>query len=140
MATAKKKATAKAAPRRKAKAKPTASTLAGEVLGLPPGMRQLDASFAPTWDIDAMPVLHGTWTDVREVELTQGRKVVTRRCAEVKADDGSGTRVTVWESAGLSALFDENPIGRAVFIRFDGYGKAKKGQNAPKLFTVGVAE
>ncbi|GAG29262.1 unnamed protein product, partial [marine sediment metagenome] len=80
--------------------------------------------------------------EVREVEFKQGRKVVQRRVCEVTAED-TGKRYSVWESAALGTFIDhvaKEGIGDIVFLRFDGLGKAKTGQNAPKLFTVAIAE
>jgi hypothetical protein len=53
----------------------------------------------------------------------------------------SGERFTVWESAALVELFDqikETGEGPEVYLRFEGLGKKKPGQNPPKLFTVAI--
>ena len=130
--TAKKKATKKAPA--KAAALPAAEAI-------PEGFEQIGGGYAPTWKPDEKRVLHGPVTGgVREVEMTIGRKKQTRRCMEVTAKK-SGERFTVWESAALGALFDqilETGEGPEVYICYDGLGKAKPGQNPPKLFTVAV--
>ena len=109
--------------------------------GIPEGFEQIGGGYAPTWKPDEIQVLHGPVTgDVRTVEMTIGRKKQERRCMEV-TQKKSGVRFTVWESAALGALFDQIAVtgeGPEVYIRFEGLGKAKTGQNAPKLFTVAV--
>jgi len=108
---------------------------------IPQGFEQIGAGYAPTWKPEELGVLHGKVTgSVREVELTIGRKKQQRRCMEVTRKK-SGERFTVWESAALGDLFDQvSEIGEGceVWLRFDGHGKAKTGQNAPKLFTVAL--
>ena len=117
--------------------KATASKLAKSSNGeIPKGMRQLSSDYAPSWDPEKVPTLNGTFGEVRTIPLKQDGKRVERRCVEMSTSDGK--RVTVWESAGLKRLFDEVEPGANVYIHFDGYGEAKPGQNAPKLFTVGV--
>ncbi len=122
----------------KAKAKATASSLARSSGNVPKGMKAINSSFAPTWDPEARKELTGTFGPIKEVPLKQGNKTVDRRCVEFTTHDGE--RFTIWESAGLKVMFDDVKPGTEVYIRFDGYGQAKKGQNAPKLFTVGVED
>lgn len=117
--------------------KATATKLAkSSSANVPKGMKALSGSFAPTWDPEKVNPIQGTFGEPKEVQLKQGNKTVTRRCVEFTTDKGD--RFTVWESAGLKTMFDEVEAGTKVYIHFDGYGEAKKGQNAPKLFTVGV--
>ena len=134
--TAKKKATKKTPAAATAEALPASE-------GIPEGFEQIGGGYAPTWKPDELRVLHGPVTGgVREVEMTIGRKKQTRRCMEVTRKK-TGERFTVWESAALGALFDqiaETGEGPEVYIRYDGLGKAKTGQNPPKLFTVAVKQ
>ena len=108
---------------------------------VPEGFEKIGGGYAPTWKPEEMKVLHGPVTGgVREVEMTIGRKKQTRRCMEV-THKKSGERFTVWESAALGELFDtivETGEGPQVFLRFEGLGKKKAGQNPPKLFTVAI--
>ena len=110
---------------------------------IPEGFEQIGGGYAPTWKPEELGVLHGPVTGgVREVEMTIGRKKQTRRCMEVTRKK-SGERFTVWESAALGDFFDaiaETGEGPEVYIRFDGLGTAKKGQNPPKLFTVAIKQ
>ena len=108
---------------------------------VPEGFEEIGGGYAPTWRPEEKRVLHGPVTGgVREVEMTIGRKKQTRRCMEVTAQK-TGERFTVWESAALGELFDqisETGEGPKVFLRFEGLGKKKPGQNPPKLFTVAI--
>jgi hypothetical protein len=120
-----------------AKATATARKLAKSTSGnVPKGMKALSGSFAPSWDCEKVPTLEGTFGPIKSVPIKQGSKTVERRCVEFTTN--SGDRYTVWESAGLKTMFEEVESGTGVYIHFDGYGEAKKGQNAPKLFTVGI--
>lgn len=111
--------------------------------GIPEGMKQMGGGYAPTWKPEKPgEELHGTVTSgVRDVEFKQGRKVVQRRVMEVTTNE-TAERFAVWESAALGELFDdiaERGEGVEVYLRFDGLGKKKAGQNPPKLFTVATA-
>lgn len=134
--------TAKAKPSAKATAKPvkapTAAKLAKASDDIPAGMKQLSGNFAPSWNPEEVPILHGTYSEPKSVTLTQGNKKVERRCVEFTTD--TGEKYTVWESAGLAQMFETVEAGTPVYIRFDGLGVARKGQNAPKLFTVAIQE
>jgi hypothetical protein len=133
------KKTAKAAAAKKT-AKANAVALP-ESETIPEGFEEIGGGYSATWKPDERKVLHGPVTGgVREVELTIGRKKQTRRCMEVTAKK-SGERFTVWESAALVELFDqikETGEGPEVYLRFEGLGKKKPGQNPPKLFTVAI--
>ena len=133
--TAKKKAAKKTAPASAPAALPESEES-------PEGFEQVGGGYAPTWKPEEHgKLVHGKVTGgVREVEMTIGRKKTNRRCMEV-TQKKSGERLTLWESAALVDLFDqiaETGEGPEVFVRFDGYGKKKPGQNPPKLFTVAV--
>ena len=108
---------------------------------IPEGFETIGASYAPAWKPEELKVLHGPVTGaVRSVELTIRKEKKTVRCMEVTRKK-SGERFTVWESASLRDLFDqivELGEGPEVYIRYDGLGKKKPGQNPPKLFTVAI--
>ena len=110
---------------------------------IPEGFKQMGGGYAATWkpETEGESLTGFVTGGVRDVELTIGRKKQTRRCFEMTTDDDQ--RFTIWESAALGELFDtviEAGEGIGVYLRFDGYGKKKPGQNPPKLFTVAVAE
>jgi hypothetical protein len=108
---------------------------------VPSGYKQIGGGYADSWNPEEMPVLEGKVTgEVKTVEMTIGRKKTERRCLEFTTNDDLA--VTIWESAALGHFFDHvqnEGIGGQYFIRYDGLGKAKKGQNPPKLFTVAAA-
>jgi len=110
---------------------------------VPKGMRVLEGGYAKTWNVDEKPILQGEVRDVpKEVTLNAGTKKETKRnCVEVH--DGN-ERYTLWESATLKALFErlsvEKDLPLKIWVEFTGYGVAKRGQNAPKLFNVAVGE
>jgi hypothetical protein len=133
--------TAKKTARKKAPAKAAATALP-KAEPIPEGFEQIGGGYATTWKPEEHgKLLHGKVTGgVREVEMTIGRKKQTRRCMEV-TQKKSGERYTLWESAALGELFDtivDTGEGPEVYVRFDGYGKKKAGQNPPKLFTVAI--
>jgi len=110
----------------------------------PKGMKVLEGGFAKTWNVDEMPVLEGTVANPPKlVTLNQGTKKQTeRQCVEVRTK--SGDRYTLWESAALTTLFErlgvEKDLPLDIWVAFKGYGTAKKGQNAPKLFDVAISD
>jgi hypothetical protein len=104
---------------------------------LPAGFKKVEG-FALPWDLDEMPVLQGTWGKVRTITVKRGKKMEEQRVCDVETADGK--RYNVWESALLRPLFDDADEGTDVYIAFEGYGKAKAGQNAPKLFTVATRD
>lgn len=116
----------------------SADRIANGSADVPKGMKALSGSFAPTWDPAKVGTLDGTFGPIKTVPLKQGNKTQDRRCVEFKTQGGE--RFTVWESAGLRTLFDEVKPGTRVFIKYEGLGQAKRGQNAPKRFLVAVAD
>ena len=134
--TAKKKATRNPATAPASASLPAASSI-------PEGFKKLGGGYADTWAPEIGDELIGIVTSpIKIVPLKQGRKTTDRRCMEVTAN-GSDARYTIWESATLVNLFDElgdNAEGSSVYLRFDGLGKKKAGQNPPKLFTVAIGE
>ena len=141
--TSKKKTSKKRARKSSASASASAEALPqGE--GIPEGFEQIGAGYAPTWKPEEHgKLLHGKVTGaVREVEMTIRKKTEVRRCMEV-TQKKTGERFTLWESAALTELFEtivDTGEGPEVYVRFDGFGKKKPGQNAPKLFTVAIKQ
>ena len=141
-----KKTSKKSASKRGTTTANNAATSLPQSADIPKGMKQMGGGYAPTWKPEEVgESLHGQVSGVpREVEFKQGRKTVQRRVMEVT--DQEGNRHAVWESAALGALFDdlveagEGAEGREMYLRFDGLGKKKAGQNPPKLFTIAVSE
>lgn len=137
----KKKASAKGSATASAKRNGKGNAALPPAGDIPEGMKQLGGGYAPTWKPETGDSLHGNVSSaIRTVEMKIGRKVQERRVFELTTKDDQ--RFAVWESAALSELFEqveEAGVGFEVYIRFDGLGTAKKGQNPPKLFTVAAA-
>jgi hypothetical protein len=117
------------APRSKAAAKIT----------VPRGYERI-AGFGESWPgKEPKPgmTLEGTITEFGEFESSQKvrGKVEKRTVQTAKIEAKDGKLYTLYESAQLRGLF-EYEAGCEVFIVFNGYGEAKRGQSAPKLFDV----
>jgi len=131
MANANRQKTAKAA------AQTDSANGANSVRRLRPGFKPLQSGGVP-WDMEAMPELIGEWKGVRTVPVKRGRNMDEQRLATVLTDDER--LITIWESAMLRELFDTAQEGDRVAIVYLGLGKAKPGQNPPKLFEVGIQQ
>lgn len=117
--------------KRKVKAKAKVSTTQ-----LPKGYESI-GGFGKSWpneDTEVGELLEGTIIEFDEVDVKRGKRTDTVQTLKLETVDGV---FTIWESSGTRALF-EYEEGTKVAIIFDGYGKAKRGQNAPKLFRIGV--
>jgi hypothetical protein len=133
------KSKSKTASKSKAKLK----VVSNKAPTLPSGYRVIGR--APNWDIEKNPVISGERGPTVEVKFTdppkKGEKKpkvrLVRTC--VVTDEVIGP-VNVWESGMLKDFFDQTEDGDNVRIEFRGYGQAKRGQNAPKLFTCGVLD
>jgi len=121
----------------KAKAKAKSKSNAASKHQLPNGYKVIGR--APNWDAEKNPVLEGVRGDTQEVVFDKGtRKERTQRLCIVQ-DETLGA-VTLWEASMLKDLFDQTKDGDDIRVEFLGYGEKKKGQNAPKLYSVGVRE
>lgn len=139
-ATAKAKAKAKVTPIQNGKSLPQSADI-------PSGMKQMGGGYAPTWTpVEIGDSIHGVVSDLpKELTLNKGTKKenVTR---VMEVTDMEGERFAVWDSAVLASLFDEieglddAAIGVEIYIKYDGLGKKKPGQNPPKLFTVAIQD
>jgi hypothetical protein len=122
------KAKAKVKAKSKSKSKPVM---------LPSGYKVIGR--APNWDIEKHPVIEGERSEAREVTFDEGTKKERAVRTIIVADETLGA-VNVWESSGLRDLFDQTEAGDVVRIEYLGLGKAKKGQNAPRLFSCSMKE
>ena len=107
------------------------------VAALPKGFTAI-GGFGKTFpgeDTKPGEAIQGVITDYHENIKTQHG--VT---ANLKLEAADGEVYTVWQSAALAVLFDEDYTDVEVFIRFDGLGKKKGKKNPPKLFTLAVNE
>jgi hypothetical protein len=127
-----------------AKAKANTSASLPEATPVPEGFRQISQERGILWDHEDMPVMMGTvkgpiqTVTVQTPQGPQDRRLFL--CEEKETEEV----YAIWESATLTPLFTEleslDDIHVSVFIRFDGYGQKKPGQNPPKLFTTAVAD
>jgi len=127
-AKSKSKATSKAKSNRKSAAKAPVMPNGYKVIGR-----------APNWNPEKDPVVEGERGEVKEVTMDAGTKKEREVRTFIVQDETLGA-VTVWESGMLRDLFDQTEPGDKVRIEYLGLGTAKRGQNAPKLFSCGVAE
>lgn len=122
----------------KAKSKGNIKSKRKSKVTIPEGYRTIDR--APSWDMEKYPVIDGERGPTKRIKFTD-RKTGERRDAEIFTliDDTIGA-VVVWNSGGLSDLFDQSADGDTVRIEFLGLGKSKKGQNPPRLFQCSIKE
>lgn len=74
------------------------------------------------------------------LSITTGQDYKKNPCPELVLDTEDGPRtVTAGQAVLKSRLAEHEPqVGDYISIEFTGYGEAKKGQNAPKMFDVAV--
>lgn len=118
----------------KRKAKRTTKALSE----LPKGYTAI-GGFGKSWpDDDTKPgeSIAGIVTEYQEDIKTQHG--IT---SNLKLETASGEVFTVWRSAALAVLFDDDDYtDMEVWLRFDGLGKKKGKKNPAKLFTIAVKE
>lgn len=132
---ARKKATKKRATTRKAPVKKAAAQAQ-----LPKGFTAIAGGFNKSWPNDETGIgdaIQGVIIEYRDVPRAKSKGGDTQVAVIEQAD---GTQMDVWKSAVLKPLFDEDYTDVEVWIRFDGLGKKKRGQNPAKLFTFAYAE
>lgn len=120
----------------KAKAK-SKSNSKSKVHALPNGYKVIGR--APNWDPEKNPVLQGERGATQEVTFDKGTKKERTQRLCIVQDETLGA-VTLWEASTLRDLFDQTEEGDDIRVEYLGLGEAKKGQNPPKLFSVGVKE
>ena len=109
-----------------------------KVTTLPKGFEPI-SGFGISWpndDIKKGAMLVGAIIEYDEVDVKRGGK--TETVQNLKLETKEGEVFTLWKSAGLRPLF-EYEEGTKVAVIFDGMGKAKRGQNAPRLYRLGIA-
>lgn len=108
------------------------------VAPIPQGLKvKVTADLPVAWDFEKRQVLDGTVQAIQIVELAGKEGVRVAKVAHVANKDGT---FGLWESATLKPLFRELKEGDHVWVRYEGRGEKKPGQDAPKLFTAGVVE
>ena len=122
----------------KAKGKASKGRKATRAATLPNGYRVIGR--APSWDMDKDPRVSGVRGETHEITVDKGKKTEAVRRNFIIQDETLGA-VTIWESGMLRDLFDSTDDGDDIFIEFLGLGTpAKKGHNAPRLFSCGIKE
>lgn len=121
----------------KSKVKSTSKRKSTKAPLLPNGYKVIGR--APNWNPESNPIIDGERGEVRAVTMDEGTKKERDVRTFIVQDETLGA-VTVWESGMLRDLFDQTEEGDKVHIEYLGLGKAKRGQNAPKLFSCAVAE
>lgn len=89
----------------------------------------------------SFPDEHSKKGDAIQGQVTgyrEGIKTQHGITANMTIESKDGTNYTVWESAGLAVLFEEDYTDVEVWIRFDGLGRKKGKKNPPKLFTLAI--
>ncbi len=105
--------------------------------GLPKGFTAI-GGFGKTWPDDKTKPGEA----IRGVVVEYHENIKTQHgiTANLKLETKDGEIYTVWQSAALGILFDEDYTDVEIWLRFDGMGKKKGKKNAPKLFTLAVNE
>jgi hypothetical protein len=128
------------AAKKTARKETTRKTRKPTVTVLPKGFTSI-GGFGKSWPNDDTKVgqaIGGTVTDYDEIAVTrEGRKV---KVQNLKLETPEGEVFTVWESAGLMILFEEDYTGFQVWIRYDGLGAKKRGRNQARLYSVAYKE
>lgn len=108
---------------------------------LPKGFTAI-TGFGESWPSDKTKVgdmLQGTLIEYDEITTTRDGKKTQVQQAKIETKDGKV--FTIWESAGLRSLFeDDDYTDCEIAIIYDGLGKKKPGQNPPRLYRIGVVE
>lgn len=104
---------------------------------LPSGFKVIGR--APNWDFEKYPVVVGERGPEHEVIMDKGTKKERTVRNFILQEETLGA-VTIWESSMLKQMFDETEEGNNIRIEFLGFGEAKKGQNAPKLFSCAMKD
>lgn len=108
----------------------------GKVTELPKGYTAI-GGFGQSWPNDNTKkgdAITGEVLEYDEFTVTRNGKKQSAETLKLEADNG--TVYTVWRSAGNGVLFDQDYTEVVVWIRFDGLGPKKRGQNPAKLFTI----
>jgi hypothetical protein len=105
----------------------------GQIPPPPAGARKIEGgNFPPLHDFEKNPVLTGTVTEVKTIQVKKRKKMEETRIMYVADDDG--VVESVWESAALEKLFDEVKKGEKIWIAFTGMIQIKGRQQPMKGF------
>jgi len=101
---------------------------------LPAGFKSanVQGQFGNMHNFEAQPLLIGRCKGIATVKTKNGKQQVMT----IEKEDGG--LAGVWHSYMLSALFNQKPVRKQVYIRFEGVRKIKGRKEAMKLFSCGV--
>jgi len=101
---------------------------------LPAGFKSanVEGNFGEIHDFEKQPVLQGECVGVQPVKTKNGKTTIMTIRKE------GGILAGVWHSYMLDSLFTQNPKGKTVYIRLNGYQKVKGRREPMKLFSCGV--
>lgn len=104
---------------------------------LPKGFKAITGGGGDSVDWKKTKIVTGVVLEIKEIEKKNPKKGEnpTMRLMRIKTKDGE---VSVWEKAGIKALFDVAKKGKHVHIQHVGMAKAKKGQSPANLFIAGM--
>lgn len=107
------------------------------VASLPKGFTSI-GGFGKSWPDDSTKpgaAIQGVVIEYDKVTVTrEGKK---EKVQNLKLETKDGIMFTVWESAGLKVLFeDEDYTDCEIWLRFDGLGPKKRGRNQARLYTL----
>lgn len=103
---------------------------------LPKGFQAI-GGFASSWPDEKTKTgdtIQGEVTSYDEIPVMRKGKKVMVELLRLAGTDGRD--YTVWQSAGLRVLFEEDYTGINIFLEYLGLGPKKRGQNPPKLFNI----
>lgn len=122
---------------RKTKSPAAKPSKKAKAASLPAGFRAIHQ--VPNWEPEKHKVLLGVRGEMQETVFGRGtRKENAQRFFVV--DDAKLGEVILRESVNLRPLFEQSKQGDTIRVEFLGYGEKKIGQNAPRLFNVGIKE
>lgn len=91
--------------------------------------------FGTTHDFESEPVCEGKVVSIDTVEVGKGKDKKDTRVMRVETDNGAKS---VWESKKLEPLFDDEPIGKHVYIQYLGIIPVKGRKQGMKDFAVAL--
>lgn len=123
-------------PKRKTRSRKQ-NAQSGSKTTLPKGYEAITRSNAswPNESTNVGDMLEAEILEFDTVKVKRGKKTESVDIARVETKEGA--TFTLWHSAGLAPIF-EYEEGTNIAVIYDGIGQAKRGQNPPRLYRIGV--
>lgn len=101
---------------------------------IPAGFTETPAEggFGSMHDFKKTALLVGKCVKIENVNTRNGKQL------KMTVKDQAGNLLGVWHSFMLSGLFKKKPVGKQVYIRFEGTQKIKGRKEPMKLFSCGI--